>query len=69
MIDVAADDHPEIKSLPHEVRHVARNAIANFVEALVHKQFSKKPELIELNLRVLHRGLALGQQPAQERSA
>ena len=35
VIDVAADDHPEIKSLPHEVRRVARNTIANFVEALV----------------------------------
>jgi len=33
------------------------------VEALIRKQFAKKPELAELNLEVLRRGIALGQPP------
>ena len=48
VIDVAADDHPEIKSLPHEVRRVARNAIANFVEALVHKMHLQRTYVIPI---------------------
>ena len=36
VLDVAANDHVDIKSLPKEMRRVPRNAIANFVEALVH---------------------------------
>ena len=48
VIDVAADDHPEIKSLPPEVRRVARNAIANFVEALVHKMHLQRTYVIPI---------------------
>lgn len=36
------------------------------VEELVHKQFSRKSELCELNLRVLRRGFTFGQQRARE---
>ena len=37
VLDVAANDHADIKSLPTQMRRVPRNAIANFVETLVHK--------------------------------
>ncbi|MCE9618399.1 MAG: hypothetical protein K8R92_00625 [Planctomycetes bacterium] len=46
VIDVAAADHAEIKSLPADLRRVPRNAIANFIEALVHKMHLQRTYLI-----------------------
>ena len=37
VMDIATEDHPDAKSLPKEIRRVPRGAIANFVEAVVHK--------------------------------
>ncbi len=37
VIDIAADDHPEVGDLPSTIQRVPRNALANFIEALVHK--------------------------------
>ena len=48
VIDVAANDHVDIKSLPKEVRRVERNAIANFVEALVHKMHLQRTYVIPI---------------------
>ncbi len=46
VLDVAANDHAEIQTLPKEMRRVERNAIANFVEALVHKMHLQRTFVI-----------------------
>ena len=48
VLDVAANDHVDIKSLPKEMRRVPRNAIANFVEALVHKMHLQRTYVIPI---------------------
>ena len=37
VMDIATDDHPEVGDLPKTIRRVPRGAVANFVEAIVHK--------------------------------
>jgi hypothetical protein len=46
VIDVAANDHAELKSLPASLKRVPRNAIAHFLEALVHKMHLQRSYLI-----------------------
>ena len=37
VMDIATEDHPEVGDLPATIRRVPRGAVANFVEAIVHK--------------------------------
>ena len=37
VMDIATEDHPEVGDLPKTIRRVPRGAVANFVEAIVHK--------------------------------
>jgi hypothetical protein len=37
VMDIATEDHPEVGDLPTTIRRVPRGAVANFVEAIVHK--------------------------------
>jgi len=37
VMDIATEDHPEVGDLPKSIRRVPRGAVANFVEAIVHK--------------------------------
>ena len=37
VMDIATEDHPEVGDLPKSIRRVPRGALANFVEAIVHK--------------------------------
>ena len=37
VMDIATEDHPEVGDLPARIRRVPRGAVANFVEAIVHK--------------------------------
>ena len=37
VMDIATEDHPDATTLPAAIRRVPRGALANFVEAVVHK--------------------------------
>jgi inactivated superfamily I helicase len=37
VLDIATHDHPDANDLPDTIRRVPRGAVANFVEAVVHK--------------------------------